>query len=391
MKIAILGTKGIPNNYGGYEQFAEYISARLLERGHSVTVYNPHYHKFRGDEYNGVKIIRKYSPEKWIGGAANIIYDHLCLKDALKKDFDIIYEAGYHSVALSYRALKVRDLKKPVILTNMDGLEWRRSKWNKSIQNIIKKLEKIAVQHSPYLISDNRGIEQYLMEKYNAASYYIPYGADPVEEFNPAFLPDYGVERGKYFMLVARLEPENNVETIISGHLKSTSSYPLLVIGNHNTRFGNYLKNKFSNSKVKFVGGVYNKSHLDSLRHFALVYFHGHSVGGTNPSLLEAMGSQSFIVAHRNPFNEAILGDDAQYFEGADEVRELVENAESASVELRAKFLAENLGKIKTLYKWSGVVQQHERLFQALLDKSAGLKHKGDKQPLVRIFQFLGL
>jgi hypothetical protein len=108
---------------------------------------------------------------------------------------------------------------------------------------------------------------------------------------------------------------------------------------------------------------------LDSLRHFALAYFHGHSVGGTNPSLLEAMGSQSFIIAHRNPFNAAILGGSSQYFEGEDEVKNLIQNAEAASANLRTKFLQENLNKIKTLYKWSVIVEQHEQLFESLLAK----------------------
>src|SRR5258706_11605362 len=98
MKIAILGTKGIPNNYGGYEQFAEYCSRRLVELGHQVTVYNPSFHAYKESEFHGVQIIRKFSPEQLIGGAANFVYDFLCLRDALRKDFDIIYEARYHNV-----------------------------------------------------------------------------------------------------------------------------------------------------------------------------------------------------------------------------------------------------------------------------------------------------
>src|SRR6478752_1279146 len=98
MKIAILGTKGIPNNYGGFEQFAEYLSVRLAERGHDVTVYNPSFHPYEQNEFKNVKIVKIFSPEKLMGSSANFIYDHLCLRDALKKDYDVIYEAGYHSV-----------------------------------------------------------------------------------------------------------------------------------------------------------------------------------------------------------------------------------------------------------------------------------------------------
>ena len=145
MKIAFLGTKGIPNNYGGFEQFAEYLSVRLVALGHQVTVYNPSFHAYQATEFKGVTIKKIYSPEKWIGGAANFIYDHLCLKDALRQGFDLIYEAGYHSVAFSYKLLSVRKLKSPVLITNMDGLEWKRSKWNFWVRKLIRKLEAIAV------------------------------------------------------------------------------------------------------------------------------------------------------------------------------------------------------------------------------------------------------
>jgi len=370
MKIAILGTKGIPNNYGGYEQFAEFISSRLVERGHSVTVYNPHFHKFQEQSFKGVSIIRKFSPEKWLGGAANIVYDHLCLKDALKRDFDIIYEAGYHSVALSLKLLRVMNTKRSIVVTNMDGLEWRRSKWSKPVQNIIKGLERIAVANSPYLISDNEGIQDYLKKKYNADSFYIPYGADPIVSFDQSILQQYDVEAEKYVMLIARLEPENNVETIIEGYCAQAMNGPLLVVGNHKTKFGSYLKGKFGNSNVKFTGGIYNKSHLDSLRCFSLAYFHGHSVGGTNPSLLEAMASKSFIVAHDNPFNIAILKESALYFKNSNDVKDVLSNIMSLRSKYHQRFIRENFEKIETTYTWEKIVSQHEELFNRLVEKN---------------------
>jgi hypothetical protein len=367
MKIAILGTKGIPNNYGGYEQFAEFISKCFIERSHSVTVYNPHYHQFRGHDFNGVSIIKKYSPEKLIGGAANIIYDYLCLKDALKRDFDIIYEAGYHSVALSYKFLKVKGQTKPIIITNMDGLEWKRTKWSRPIRSIIKKFEQIAVKRSPYLVADNVGIQKYLKDKYNAESFFIPYGADPVEFFDSSHLEKYGVTKVNYLMLVARLEPENNIETIIDGHCMSSANFSLVVVGNHTTRHGKYLKDKYVDPRVRFIGGIYDKPRLDSLRHFSLAYFHGHSVGGTNPSLLEAMASQSFIIAHKNPFNESILGNSAMYFQSKGEVTTLINTIEDLRVKYSNQFVEENFTKIKTLYNWNLIATKHEELFNNLI------------------------
>lgn len=369
MKIAILGTKGIPNNYGGYEQFAEFISQKLVIKGHSVTVYNPSFHSFKEKNFNGVEIITKFSPEKFIGGAANFIYDYLCLKDALKRDFDIIYEAGYHSVAISLKFLKVKKLKSPILITNMDGLEYNRSKWNPFTQRLIKKLESIAVAESPFMISDNLGIKEYYRNNFNKESFFIPYGADVVKHFEEKHLFLRGVEKNKYFMLVARLEPENSIEIILEGYLKLNSDLPFIVVGNHETKYGKFLKEKYSSKRIKYVGGIYNKEELDSLRHFSLIYFHGHSVGGTNPSLLEAMACGCFIAAHDNEFNRAVLFDSAKYFKDADSVLELIDLS-SKMDEFRRGSIEENYKRIETQYNWDNVVNLHEQLFNDIKGKS---------------------
>ncbi|MDZ4716536.1 MAG: DUF1972 domain-containing protein [Cytophagales bacterium] len=370
MRIAILGTKGIPNNYGGYEQFAEFISKRLVDKGHDVTVYNPTFHKYASDTFNGVRIIRKYSPERWMGGAANFIYDFLCLRDALKRDFDIIYEAGYHSVAPSYRLLGVRGLSKPVLITNMDGLEYNRSKWNSFTQRLIRILEKIAVKDSPHMVSDNLGIQEYYATKFGRDSYFLPYGADMVDVIEEKYLSSYGVSKYAYLILVARFEPENNLEMILEGFLSSKAGNDFLVVGNHDTPYGRFLKTKFNNPRIRFVGGIYNKVELDSLRHFSLVYFHGHSVGGTNPSLLEAMACKSFIFAHDNIFNRRVLYESAFYFNTAQQVRDLVIGLRSSRSQHGEKFGNENASRIRTEYNWDAIVSQHEIIFERLLKKT---------------------
>ncbi len=366
MKIAILGTKGIPNNYGGYEQFAEYISVKLVSRGHRVTVYNPSFHPFKGDVFNGVTLIRKYSPEKILGGAANFIYDFLCLKDALSRDFDIVYEAGYHSVALSLMALNVRNRKKPVVITNMDGLEYKRSKWSGLTKWLIRGFENIAVTESPFLISDNLGIQEYYRVNFNRESFFIPYGADLVENFNLEFLSVYGIVKFEYYVLVARMEPENNIETILDGYLSSSVRRPFIIVGNHETSYGKFLKNKYAESSIRFIGGVYNKLELDSLRHYSLAYFHGHSVGGTNPSLLEAMACGSFIVAHDNPFNKSVLAEGAHYFKSAADITALLEKLLMLRQAEEANMAEMNREKVKTEYNWDSIVTQHEELFSKL-------------------------
>ncbi|PXV61966.1 glycosyltransferase involved in cell wall biosynthesis [Dysgonomonas alginatilytica] len=367
MKIAILGTRGIPNSYGGFEQFAEYLSVGLVNRGHSVTVYNVHFHEYNQSEFKGVRIKKIYSPEKQIGAAANFIYDYLCLKDALKQDFDIIYEAGYHSNSPSYYLLKKNS---PIVITNMDGIEWKRSKWNYFTRQLIKRLEKIAVRKSDYLVSDNSAIQQYYKKEFGVDSFCIAYGADIVEYFNEEILRTYDVVIREYFLLIARLEPENNIEMILDGYALSKDARPFLVIGNAETKYGRLLQQKYGGRNIRFLGGIYDKNVLDSLRHYSTLYFHGHSVGGTNPSLLEAMASQSLIVAHGNPFNRAVLGQNAFYFNNSSEISSIICECQQTNEHKRLLLISDNKAKIEDEYSWNSIVHQYENLFyEALKEK----------------------
>ena len=172
MKIAFISTRGIPNNYGGFEQFAEYISVGLVRRGHEVVVYSPHFHPYREPDYKGVRIKHIYSPEIWFGSSVgSFFYDFLSLRDALKKEkFDIIYEAGYTSIVPAYIWFNVKRIKYPLFTTNMDGLEYKRTKFNKWVQKFVFWEERMAVKHSHYLIADNMGIRDYYKEKYGKES-----------------------------------------------------------------------------------------------------------------------------------------------------------------------------------------------------------------------------
>lgn len=364
MKIAILGTRGIPNNYGGFEQFAEYLSVELVKLGHSVTVYNVHFHEYNQSDFKGVVIKKIYSPEKQIGAAANFIYDYLCLKDALKQDFDIIYEAGYHSNAPSYYLLKKDS---PIVITNMDGIEWKRSKWNYFTRQLIKGLEKLAVRKSDYLVSDNLAIQQYYKTEFNADSFCIAYGADVVDQFNENTLSDYNITAHQYFLLVARLEPENNIEMILDGYVLSKDARPFLVIGNVETKYGKFLQQKYKAKGVHFLGGIYNKEVLDNLRHYSALYFHGHSVGGTNPSLLEAMASQSFIVAHNNPFNKTVLEQNALYFNDSNEISTIINEFQETNRDKRLLSICNNVAKIRNEYSWKSIVLRYENVFNEVL------------------------
>ena len=293
MKIAFVSVRGIPNNYGGFEQFAEYISVGLVKRGHEVTVYSPSYHPYKDDEYKGVKIKHIYSPETWMGGSiGSFFYDFMSLKDALKREnFDIIYEAGYTSIIPAFIWFDVKNVTKSIVVTNMDGLEYKRTKFNKWVRKFVFWEERMAVKHSHYLIADNMGIHDYYKEK-------------------------YGKEKS-----------------------------------------------------VKFVGGIYDFNKLNSIRHFSKAYFHGHSVGGTNPSLLEAMASECFILAHDNIFNRAVLKENSLYYPNAEMVTEMLNDIENICTQHKKNFTDGNVEEIKNEYSWEHLVDQHEEYFKWLLEQ----------------------
>lgn len=377
MKIAFISTRGIPNNYGGFEQFAEYISVGLVRRGHEVVVYSPHFHPYREPDYKGVRIKHIYSPEKWMGSSVgSFFYDFLSLRDALKKEkFDIIYEAGYTSIVPAYIWFNVKRIKYPLFTTNMDGLEYKRTKFNKWVQKFVFWEERMAVKHSHYLIADNMGIRDYYKEKYGKESKFLAYGADVHEDYDVDVLKEYGLEAGGYFIVVARLEPENNLFMAIEGYLASNryGKRPLVVVGKTNTPYGKYLVERYGRDcNIRFVGGIYDFRKLNSIRHYSYAYFHGHSVGGTNPSLLEAMASGCFILAHDNIFNRAVLGENALYYGSTDAATEMLDGIDQAVSAHKKEYTERNLEVIRRDYSWEKLVDEHEEYFKWMLSQRKG-------------------
>lgn len=350
MKIGILGTRGIPNHHGGFEQFAEYFSCFLQEKGHDVYVYNSSLHPYKKDVYNNVKIIRCKDYEDKIGTSGQFIYDLNCILDSRKRNFDVILQLGYTSSSIWYFLLP----KKSIIVTNMDGLEWKRTKYSKKVQRFLKFAEKLAAVHSDFLIADSVGIQDYLKTTYHKDSEYIAYGANVFSSPNEKIPEKYGLYPSEYHMLIARMEPENNIENIIKGIIKSDNDKSLILIGNHSsTRYGNYLYDTYKNeNKIQFLGSVYDQNDLDNLRYFSDLYFHGHSVGGTNPSLLEAMASDSLIVANDNIFNRSVLGDDAYYFSDENDV---CQHANRLTKLNEGELISNNKEKIKNEFSWETI------------------------------------
>jgi glycosyltransferase involved in cell wall biosynthesis len=360
LRIGILGTRGIPNHYGGFEQFAEYLSTGLVAKGHEVFVYNSHNHPYHSNTWNNVQLIHCYDPEYQLGSFGQFIYDFNCIIDARRRNFDVILMLGFTSSS----AWGWFYPDQSTLIFNMDGLEWKRTKYSKPVQKFLLLAEKLAVRFSHYYIADSVVIQSYLKSKYAIASEHIPYGAEIHDNEDEQLLQEYGVKKHDYFILMARMAAENNIEMILDGFHASNSSKKFLVVGSVDNKTGRHLVQKFKNDeRIMFTGGIYNHPQkIHSLKIYSNLYFHGHSVGGTNPSLLEAMASRSLVVAHDNLFNRAVLQQDAYYFASPNEVREIIENTHRNGREM--VMINNNLQKIKEQFSWENVIKKYEDFIQ---------------------------
>ncbi|MGV3765455.1 MAG: DUF1972 domain-containing protein [Chitinophagaceae bacterium] len=358
MRIGIIGTRGIPNQYGGFEQFTEFIAPLLVERGHEVFVYNSSLHPYQQKEWKGVQLIKKYDPENKIGTAGQFIYDFNCVLDARKRKFDIFLQLGYTSSSIWSFLFP----KNTSVITNMDGLEWKRSKYSPMVKKFLRKAEKWAVRNSHFLIADSIGIQQYLSEKYNVESTFISYGAENFQNPQSDRISAFKVTPYCYNMLIARMEPENNIETILSAYAFANPPFPLLVVGNHHANaFGKMMFEKYKSDNIRFTGPIYDMALLNNLRHYSNLYFHGHSVGGTNPSLLEAMASGCLIIAHDNIFNRSVLNENALYFSSTEALAGILQN--NPAKKAYTHFTVNNYSKIREFHSWEYICTELEKLF----------------------------
>lgn len=349
MRIAILGTRGIPNHYGGFEQYAELLATYLVKQGWDVTVYNSSEHPYKEKEYNGVRIKHIQDPESKWGTIGQFAYDLGCIKDARKEKYDLVYQLGYTSSAIFNFLFP----KATTIVTNMDGLEWKRTKYSKAVQRFLKYSEKLVVRKSDFLIADSLPIQTYLEDKYNVAPFFSAYTATIPKEYDTDTLNCLNILPNGYDLLIARMEPENNIKNIIQGYLQSNVDRTLVIVGRISGSYGQSLYKKYNSTKIKFADAIYDKNILDTLRHYAQLYFHGHSVGGTNPSLLEAMACSCNIVAHDNQFNRGVLDEDALYFKDPKSLAAIIDAAKPSRVATK-----NNLDKIANFYSEDYVFSQ---------------------------------
>jgi glycosyltransferase involved in cell wall biosynthesis len=225
---------------------------------------------------------------------------------------------------------------------------------------VLKHAERLAIKTSAYYIADSPVIKKYLDKEYNINSKYIAYGAHLDAVADEALLNQYGLQKYHYLMLMARMEPENNIEMILDGFCASNSKLPFIVVGNTSNKFGTYLEKKYKQEpRIRFLGGIFNENIVLSLTSYCSLYFHGHSVGGTNPSLLHAMAAGAPIAAHQNPFNQSILKDNSIYFSGEEDVCACID----AGHYVHAGAIDNNKMAIENDFTWDKIIGEYERYF----------------------------
>jgi glycosyltransferase involved in cell wall biosynthesis len=358
LKIAILGSQGIPAKFGGFETFAEQLATRLVQRNFAVTVFCEAEGYNSLGTYKGVTLSYVKTPK--ITALRSIWFDTVCIIKCLRK-YDIIYMLGY-SVAFAFFLPFVFGEK---FLVNMDGLEWKRTKWSNFAKIYLRAMEYLTVKWATVLVADAEGIADYLKKRYDNPDkiVMIPYGADIIKTPpDQAKLTPYGLQPKEYYLVVCRLEPENHVLEIIQGFSKTAGQRKLVIIGDYQagTPYTETLvRNK--DERVIFLGSIYDHERLTALRYYCHAYLHGHSVGGTNPSLLEAMACDNFVVAHDNVFNREVTENQGWYFTNSGEVQQLVEKLESEGPPAQASAVFRDIMKNK--YNWEVIAGSYARLF----------------------------
>jgi len=348
MKLAILGTRGIPARYGGFETFAEQLAIDLTKRGIGVTVFCPA--RFNKPDTIHLGITLKYIKSANLGSFSETVWDVRCLWMA-RREFDLVYMLG---VGAGFAAWIPR-MYGVTVWVNPDGLEWKRKKWTWLQRAYLAAAETMSVLFSTRIIADADAIAEYLRKRYSGLKKVstIAYGADiPVRTPRKELLKEWSLNPRSYYLVVCRLEPENHILEIVEGFEKSKSSRRLVILGDterHNSYVQSILRHK--GDRIRFLGTVYDREELNALRFHACAYFHGHSVGGTNPSLLEAMACSSLVIAHDNPFNREVLGDCGLYWSTRDEIASIVNAVDELNVnaDSRRKMAVEI---IRTRYTW---------------------------------------
>ncbi len=335
MQLHILGTRGVPAKHGGFETFAEQFALYMVSRGHEVTVYcqaGEDEPSFR-DVWQGVHRVGLPESE---GPKGTIRFDFRSALAASRQPNATLLTLGYNTAVFSL----LHRFRHDRHFMNMDGIEWRRQKWSLPERLWLRMNEWCGAHWANQLIADHPAIKAHLSQLVNPNKItVIPYGADAIMEADAGLLERFGLKPNEYFIVIARPEPENSILEMVEAYKARERRFPLLMLGNYRPKENEYHARVLAaaeGSRILFPGAIYDTAVVTALRFYATAYLHGHQVGGTNPSLVEALAASNAVIAHRNPFNEWVAGPSARYFSDASELDRLFSDVESDPILVHA-------------------------------------------------------
>lgn len=383
--VFIIGSKGIPARYGGYETFVEQLTRQQQDQSIKyhvackVTKWQQKNKRFR---HNGADCFNVYVPQ--IGAAQAIYYDIVSFKKCLRyvKEHNIEKPVFYILACrigpfMHLLAQKAHKIGGKVFL-NPDGHEWLRAKWSCPVRKYWKFSERLMVKNSDLIICDSKNIEKYIKDSYidfRPETIYIAYGANVYkskmkDEDNKlqGWFHRFGIQANNYYLIVGRFVPENNYETMISEFMESKTDKDLVIITNtKGNSFFNYLKEKTNfdkDQRIKFVGTVYDPQLLKKIRELAFAYLHGHSVGGTNPSLLEALASTKLNLLYDVGFNREVAQNSAKYWnKTSHNLARLINTCDSFSQDKINNIGSMARDEVINNFLWKDIIFRYERRF----------------------------
>lgn len=364
-RLLILGTRGVPAQHGGFETFAEKLSTHLVQKGWGVTVYcQEDWNRTVPYETMWGRVRRVHIPVKQQGPLGTIVFD---LKAALhaRNQPALGLTLGYNTAVFNV----LQKIRGKANLFNMDGIEYQRAKWGPFAKMWLSLNERIASWTGTHLIADHPKILEHLTQRSAKAENItmIPYGADIISDASTAPLRELGLEPGKFSTVIARPEPENSILEIVQGFSREPRAHTLVVLGDFDDNNPYHQRVLASAStEVKFVGAIYDKPTLAALRYHSYLYIHGHQVGGTNPSLVEALAAGNPVMAHDNAFNRWVTGPEAAVFfrdanDFALQLTQLLANPDQALAMKKAARL-----RHAEQFTWEQVLRDYEELLTEL-------------------------
>jgi len=357
--LNIMGTRGVPAAHGGFETFAERLALYLVRHGYSVTVYcqsdGPADLNGREDYWHGIH--RVHFGTRRSGAAGTMEFDLKCVRHVGRQPgVDLVL--GYNTAVFNL----LQKLKRRKVFMNMDGIEWKRKKWSVPAKLWLLVNEIIGANLCDVPIADHPDIGRHLARRTLRRPVVIPYGSDVVRRASQLPLRKLGLQPGQYFVSIARIEPENSILEIVQAYLAADTDKKLVVLGQFDPDSAYHRQVRDAGGdQVVFPGAIYDDHRVKSLRFHARAYIHGHQVGGTNPSLVEALGAGNAVIAHDNRFNRWTAGSGQRYFTSprtcCDHIRELAGD----DIALHASRRAARLRHAQD-FRWSDVLSRYQNL-----------------------------